>query len=476
MHHVRLQLAVPAGVLHEAVGGRGELAPALDRRRQAAVAGQAARPVEGHPGHQRGVGKALPGAADLPHPLVRLLPVLGQPVEPLGQPHPQVVRDRHLAVVEVDRVHQLAVDVDLPLVHGVVADPDGPGAPVALQMIEPGLRDLLAAVHRVHDHDVVLRGGGLAARLHPFHERRRFLQETQGHQRVDGEGGVPQPAVAVVPVPAAAQFLRQRRGGRGDQRPRRVVDEQLEGQRRPLHGFPPAAAVAGLADPVLPEVRGQREQVGGLTRGQRPDLAAPFQLDVHGLALVQGERGGHAGFLDLERDRGAQHAVPSRGPEHRADAGDHLDRVRGPAVVERRVTGQLERGPAADRPGLAHQQVTRLAGAAGLRDHEIDDLADRLGAVEPGEQDVGVRQVHLLRVRGHVAGQREVAALAGVQQRAEQRGGVEAGRAVPVHGAVGTDQGHGPQVPDDPVLLDRQVAGGRRPVHPVAGCVIPHTS
>jgi len=89
-------------------------------------------------------------------------------------------------------IHQLAVDVDLPLPDRVVADADRPGAPVALQMAEDRLVEVLAPVDRVHDHDVAFAGRGLTAPLNPFHERGGLLQEAERHQRVDGERGVAQ--------------------------------------------------------------------------------------------------------------------------------------------------------------------------------------------------------------------------------------------------------------------------------------------
>jgi signal transduction histidine kinase len=49
VHDVRAQSGVPAGLLHVAMGGRGELAPALDRPGQATVTGQARGPVVGDP-------------------------------------------------------------------------------------------------------------------------------------------------------------------------------------------------------------------------------------------------------------------------------------------------------------------------------------------------------------------------------------------------------------------------------------------
>jgi len=180
------------------------------------------------------------------------------------------------------------------------------------------------------------------------------------------------------------------------------------------------------------------------------------------IALVEGERGGDAVLLHLERHVGAQDGPARGGGEDRADSLDDPHLVGGPAVVERGVAGQLEGGPAAHREALPDQQVTRPAGGPRLGHHEVDDLADGFLPLEPGQQDVGVGQVQLLGpgVAG-AAGEGEIAALAGVEQRAEERGGVEPRRAVPVDRAVSADERDRPQVADDAVLLDREVALGR---------------
>src|SRR5450756_2726007 len=87
-------------------------------------------------------------------------------------------------------------------------------AVVALQVVERLLGDAIAAVDGVHDHHVALFRGGLAALLQPVHEARGLLEEPEPHEAVDGERGVPQPGVAVVPVPGAAGLLRERGGRR----------------------------------------------------------------------------------------------------------------------------------------------------------------------------------------------------------------------------------------------------------------------
>lgn len=78
------------------------------------------------------MGEALAPTACLPDAVVRLLPVLADPVDQRREVHPVVVADelavtlKRLPLGEIDRVEQLAVDVELHLPGGVVADPDRP--------------------------------------------------------------------------------------------------------------------------------------------------------------------------------------------------------------------------------------------------------------------------------------------------------------------------------------------------------------
>ena len=64
-----------------------------------------------------------------------------------------------MLVEEVHGVDELAVDVELELMSGAVADPDGCGALVALEMRQDLLAELAAAVDAVHD----LQWAGLRA-------------------------------------------------------------------------------------------------------------------------------------------------------------------------------------------------------------------------------------------------------------------------------------------------------------------------
>ena len=137
---------------------------------------------------------------------------------------PQVVGDGGaVLVVEVDGVHELAVDVELQLVVGAVAEPDRARAAVAVEVIQGLLRQVLPSVYPVHELQRPVGFGPLAARFQPVHEPLRLFREPDAQETVEGEGGVPDPGVAVVPVALPADALGQAHGGGCHYGARRLV-------------------------------------------------------------------------------------------------------------------------------------------------------------------------------------------------------------------------------------------------------------
>jgi hypothetical protein len=111
------------------------------------------------------------------------------------------------------------------------------------------LGQILAPVDAVHD----LQRPGLAvaavahAPLQPAHERTGLVGEPEPEQRVEREGGIAHPRVAVVPVARAAELLGQAGGRGGHDRAGRRVGQQLERKRGAMHHLAPAPAVARAA-------------------------------------------------------------------------------------------------------------------------------------------------------------------------------------------------------------------------------------
>ncbi len=400
-------------------------------------------------------------------------------------------------VRQVQGLDDLAVDVQLELPGRAVADPDGLGALVAGQPVERGLGQLALAGDAVHDLQVLrVAGDGPQQPLAPG---AGLVAVAGAQQRGEGDGGVAQPGVAVVPVALAADVLRQRGGGGGDDAAGGGVGEALEGDQGAHHGLPVGALVGALAGPLAPEVLGGAEhrlgvrragrlQVRGLPgEGEGDPLAgrdgevgvrgevAPVRL---GLAVQPDRVGaGHGdgavaavGLLDAVHpghDAAVAEAHPQGGahPDGALQALDDPDDL-GDGVAAGQRAGRHE----VDHPDAAalgvpllfeDQRVAPVAAAVGghggrggarRRDPQITRIGERAarsggagGARRPGDGRSGDRF-------GGADPPEPV--FIGPQQAGEDGRGVEAGKTQPVDRSVPADQGSGLHVPDECVVLD----------------------
>ncbi len=154
-----------------------------------------------------------------------------------------------------------------------------------------------------------------------------------------------------------------------------------------------------------------------------------------------------------QRNRGDQtQRIGAVGVEgRRAAIGPELQVVERAGIVEARRALHLE-GDAAAHAAHDPNQALRPV----VDRHQIDGLGQPFGGEEPGHEDVGVRQVDLLVAHVVAEARRdpELAALLGVEQRREHRGGIEARPAQEVDGAAEIDEAHGVHVADDAVMFD----------------------
>src|ERR671917_336914 len=108
-----------------------------------------------------------------------------------------------------------------------------------------------------------------------------------------------------------------------------------------------------------------------------------------------------------------------------------------------------------DDPHVTDERVT-LPRARHDR-HEVKGLGKSRRREEAGQEHVGIGQVELVAVSVLHRSQREMPALLLVEDGAEDTRGVEGGKAQPVYGAVGTDERRRVEVPDDTMVLYRQI-------------------
>ena len=247
-------LGVEAALADLTVDAVAQLAPAVHRPVVVEALHGPHGAVEGHPGHDLGVDEVAPLAADLPDPLVGLLPGLLEEGEEreLEPPRRRLGRQPALARLQ-HRVHQLAVDVELELVRGGVADPHGRRALVAGQPRQLELGEPPLPRRAVHDLHLVGRPGDGAQQ--PVAPRARLVHVAGVHERLQRERGVAHPAEAVVPVAHAADRLRQRGGRRGDDAARRPVRERLERDQAALDQLAVRPVEVRAAGPLLPPAR-----------------------------------------------------------------------------------------------------------------------------------------------------------------------------------------------------------------------------
>ncbi len=176
------------------------LVPAGERCRQRAFGGQADRTVQRHPAHQPRVQEVVLLAAHFPDTHVFAVPDITDLIREFDRAFPAVVGNGFAVFVDqINRIHQLAVDVQLDLVERLIADTHRRRAAMPAQVRQLSFRQLLVAVDAIQDVDL----DGLVAAVadppsEPTHVVVGFVDKTQAHERVDRERGVTDPGVTVV--------------------------------------------------------------------------------------------------------------------------------------------------------------------------------------------------------------------------------------------------------------------------------------
>ena len=135
--HKRPLLPVPTFGLDFLIDFVPHLAPAHPLRRKRPYIRQPDGAIQHHPAHQLGIDEMLPPAPRLPDTLVGQPPVVANPVRHPPQLAPKLVGNRlPVPIEQIHRIHQLAVNIQLQLIIGAVANPHRPRTPVAVQMIQ----------------------------------------------------------------------------------------------------------------------------------------------------------------------------------------------------------------------------------------------------------------------------------------------------------------------------------------------------
>ena len=237
-------------------------------------------------------------------------------------------------------------------------------------------------------------GSPATARSSQSRHSRRLVGVAGPDQRLEGERGVAQPAVAVVPVALAAEVLGQRRRGRGDDAAGLLVGEQPQRQQRAVHdvGVRDVRAGARRSRPPRPgrvaSIRSSMSTSSGSSTYDGSQVVAKVSsspsrdVELVDVAAVGGRRepgtaqhqlvgAGDRGDHLLAVDRPAAHPRPDLAvvdaddplvphPHRPAHAGDPADQV-GPAVAGRHQVDQRDLAGVGPERRLEHRGVVEVA-------------------------------------------------------------------------------------------------------------------
>ena len=256
--------------------------------------------------------------------------------------------------------------------------------------------------------------------------------------------------MAVVPVPDAADLLREGGRRRGHDAARRRERQGLEDGERLEHRLPPLARVRAPLGPFAPELLGLVERDLGVDRlGRELVGGVPREDEGDAVAFADGEVGDRAQVLAAGLDRR---------PEAERVRSGHGD----PRVVEPAYPGDDRAVVEADDQLQVHRHTATLAddepddvGRLSARGHEVDHANGPGVGLPVRLEDQRVLPVAAAPAPA-VPARREppAAVLDRPEERREAGFGVEVGEAEPVDRAVARDEGGGLEIADHPVVLD----------------------
>ncbi len=285
----------------------------------------------------------------------------------------------------MQRIHQLAVDVELQLFVGGIADAHRAAALVSRQPRQLVFGQPTLAGDAVHDlHFRRMPRDGAQQPLAPG---ARLGPIARAEQSVQRQRRVADPAEPVIPVADPAERFRQRGRRRRYDPAGRLVGQHFQRDQRAYDGLAPRPLQRAAARPVAPRVLGFEQMllrvaiaVSAVVRG------IPAHRERHGLAGLDGELAPRRQVLGATQRhrRDELHRVwtryRARAAEMRAHPGDAAP------VIE--TQDDFGMHPNAALVAAHHPDQVDLVLAPGER-HEVDDGHGAFGRLEPGLEDAG---------------------------------------------------------------------------------------
>ena len=119
---------------------------------------------------------------------------------------------RAIFIIQIDGIHELAVDVELELIIGAVPNAHRGRLLVAFPVDETLFGEEMPPVNAIHHLQRPVRGEFAAACLNPPHKGGHLVGVAQETQRIERKRRVPDPGIAVIPVALATQAFGEAKG------------------------------------------------------------------------------------------------------------------------------------------------------------------------------------------------------------------------------------------------------------------------
>ncbi len=266
-----------------------------------------------------------------------------------------------------------------------VADPHRLGAFVAGQPGSLPFQQAALAHDAVHDLHIGRRARGCPQQ--PTVPGGSFLGIARVHQRQQREGGVAQPAEAIIPVARTAELFRQRGRRRRDDAAGRSKGLRLQRDQGAHHEVTVLALIGATAAPFGPERFGVLQGVCGVDRLRHRQMRGTVgKHEGYAVALAHFKIGDRRQILAAGLDRRPQHRHirPANGEQCRTILA-LLDP--GNISAEAEADHQLHVHP--DPAAHAAHQANHVGGIAARR-HEVDQIDRAVSGLEPRLQDQGI--------------------------------------------------------------------------------------
>src|SRR5215472_13305760 len=183
--------------------------------------------IHSHPRHNFGVSELLSFSTYLPDALIGLHPDLFEMGYPISLYCGTLLRHSRCGFPGLMHcIGNFTIDIQLELSSCGVADTYGLGVLVTRQPGNLPLEQTSFAGNAIHD--LILRRLSGNSSHQPVTPRRSLAVKSRVHEGQESKCRIPQPAITIIPVPLATEFLRKRGCGRGNNSASRRIRKRLK--------------------------------------------------------------------------------------------------------------------------------------------------------------------------------------------------------------------------------------------------------